>query len=485
MTTKQPSPNPHAATPNAALSSGDTPPCPIHRASVSRDGLVHRKFLFAGLAFLAFTTSAQAQVSLTTAVDMALTHSPKVRLAQSDVDKARASLNQSIDAYIPTVNAGANLGESYGYSFNPPTLFTFNAQSLVFNYSQRDYIRAAHLGINAASFALEDARQSVMEDTALSFLALLHDQQRVTVLQQESDLAQRLVSIVSDRVDAGRDTGIDLTQAQLTQAQFHLSALRQQDETANDRDHLALAMGMSPTPSLTAEGTIPPPPADFNPTPALTTAATPAVASAYANAEAKQEQTIGDHRYLLRPQLAFFAQYNRYATFTSSFKQLEAINGNIGSNEGAVAISIQIPLFDKVHKAKADESAADAVHARAEADDAQRTALDGQLKLRHSLEMLRQQSEVARLEQQLAQQQLDALTLQLNTANANPNGPDLSPKDEQNSKIAERQKYLALLDADYQLREAQIQLLRQTGQLDTWLRQSLHASSSPAVGPTP
>jgi len=437
--------------------------------------------------------TADAQVSLATAVDLALSHSPKIRIAQSDVDKARATLAQSRDVYVPVVMAGAGIGESYGYSPNPPTLFTFNAQSLVFNFSQRDYIRAGRYGLNAAALALQDARQGVMEDTALSFLALQHDQQRQAVLTQENEFAERLVAIVQDRVDAGRDTAIDLTQARLTAAQFHLSALRQEDDTSNDRDHLALAMGMSPSPTLTAEGTIPDAPASFNPMPALTAAATPAVAAAYATAVSKEEQTRGDHRYLLRPQFSLIAQYNRYATFTDSFATLENINGSkIGSNEGVFAVEIQVPLFDKLHKSKADESAADAVHARAEADDAQRTALDGQLKLRHSVEVLQAQAEVARLEQQLAQQQLDALTLQLNTASANANGPALSPKDEQNSRIGERQKYLALIDADYQLREAQIQLLRQTGQIEAWLRDSLRAtpamvtpSSTAPAPPTP
>jgi hypothetical protein len=147
-------------------------------------------------------------------------------------------------------------------------------------------------------------------------------------------------------------------------------------------------------------------------------------------------------------------------------------------------VELLIPLFDKVHKAKAEESDADAFHARAEADDAQRTALDGQLKLRHSLELLKDQAEVARLEQQLAEQQLDALTLQLNTDSPNPSGPALSPKDEQSSRIAVAQKQLALIDAEYQLREAQIQLLRQTGQLESWLRNSLSNPVGPVALPS-
>jgi outer membrane protein TolC len=438
------------------------------------------------LALAAVAATAHGQVTLSTAVDMALTHSPKIRVAQADVEKARASLEQARSVYSPSVNVGIGAGGyAWGYSPNPPALFTFNAQSLVFNFSQRDYIRAGRFGVNASELILRDARQGVIEDTALSFLALQHDERREAILRQENEFAEKLVSIVNDRVDAGRDNAIDLTEAQLTAAQFHLAMIRQQDDTANDRDHLALAMGMSPTPSLTAEGSLPPVPETIPGAPALTSDASPAVAAAYATASSKEEIARGDHRYLLRPQLSFGAQYSRYAKFTDSFGTLENIHGyNIGANEGALGVEIQIPLFDKVHKAKADESAADAMHARAEADDAQRTALDGQFKLRHSVEVLEAQSDVARLEQQLAQQQLDALTVQLNTASPNPNGPALSPKDEQNSRIAVGQKQLALIDADYQLREAQIQLLRQTGQLESWLRQSMQTAPEGATPPS-
>ena len=425
------------------------------------------------LSIAALPTSADAQVSLATAVDLALTHSAKIRLAQSDIDKARASLDQAHDVYIPVVTAGAGIGESYGYSPNPPTLFTFNAQSLVFNFSQKDFIRASRFGLNAAELALQDARQGVIEDTALSFLALEHDQQREAVLNQENDQAKHLVEIVEDRVNAGRDTGIDLTTARLTAAQFHLAALRAQDETANDRDHLALALGLQPSSSLHAEGPIPAAPTSYATEPADVSAVSPVVAAAYATAQSKEEQTVGDHRYLFRPQFSLIAQYNRYATFTDSFSTLQSINrSTIHPNEYVFAVEIQVPLLDKVHKAKADESAADARHARAQADDAQRTAVDGELKLRHSLQVLGAQSDVARLEQELAQQQLEAVTLQLNTASSNASSPALSPKDEQNSRLAERQKYLALIDADYQLREAQIQLMRQTGQLEKWLLQA-------------
>jgi hypothetical protein len=48
----------------------------------------------------------------------------------------------------------------------------------------------------------------------------------------------------------------------------------------------------------------------------------------------------------------------------------------------------------------------------------------------------------------------------------------LTPKDEQYAHIQERQRDLDVLDAELQLQEAQISLLRQTGKLNEWLKLS-------------
>ncbi len=435
--------------------------------------------LFGAAAVLLFASTANAQLTLSTAVDLALSHSPKVREAQANLAKATASVSEARDVYIPVVTAGAGLGQSYGYSFNPPTLFVANAQSLVFNFSQRDYIRASRSGMSAANLNLLDARQAVTEDAAITFLALQHDQQREAVLHDEAEISAHLVQIVQDRVDAGRDTPIDLTQARLTAANTRVARLSAEDDTARDRAHLAMLTGMALGTAIRAEGDFPTTPLDFTEQPAYSQSASPAVAAAYASANSKLEQARGDARFLYRPQVSLVVQYNRYATFTASFKQLEALNTNgtpIGANESVFGVQIEIPFLDRVHQARARESAAEANRALAEADSAQQAAVDGQLRLRHSLALLRARAEVSQLDQQLAQQQLDILTTQLTAASANPNAPVLTPKDEQNSHLSEREKSLALIDANYQLHHAEISLLRQTGQLQNWIQQSMRGS---------
>jgi hypothetical protein len=59
----------------------------------------------------------------------------------------------------------------------------------------------------------------------------------------------------------------------------------------------------------------------------------------------------------------------------------------------------------------------------------------------------------------------------------------MTPKDEQKARIAERDKYLGVIDASFQLRQAEIQLLRQTGQLEAWLKSAI--SKQPPAAPAP
>jgi outer membrane protein TolC len=58
---------------------------------------------------------AGAQISFTTAVDLALKNSPKVLMAKAEVDKAIAALSETRDIYIPTLIGGSGLGYSYGF----------------------------------------------------------------------------------------------------------------------------------------------------------------------------------------------------------------------------------------------------------------------------------------------------------------------------------------------------------------------------------
>lgn len=417
---------------------------------------------------------AMAQISFGGAIDLAVRNSPKVQMAQANVDKARAALAETHDVFVPNLVFGSAVGPpSYGFPLGQPSIFNVTSQSLVFSYAQRDYIRSARAALEAANLALRDARLAVAEDTAIAYLALDRDAQRKAALGEEANDAKHLVTIVQDRFDAGQDSAINLTTARLTAAQIRLAALRADDEASGDQDRLAQMIGLPARALTIASSSIPSLTASTNTPSGPLPASSPAVEAAYATAHAKRLIAFGDQRYLWRPQISFFAQYSLYSTFNN----YQIYYNRFQQNNAGIGVEITLPIFDKAHGDKARESAAEAVHAEREADLARNQFLEGRVKLEHTAAELSAQAEVAGLDQQLAQQQLDVMLVQLKSGTGNPGGVQMSPKDAANAEIAERQKFLAVVDANFAMRQAQINLLRQTGRLEEWIKSAAQTPS--------
>ncbi len=422
-------------------------------------------------AFASATAPAYAQISFSTAVGLALKSSPKVLTAQADVDKALAALQQLRDAYIPNIVGGSGVGPpSYGYPLGQPSIFNITSQSLVFSYSQRDYLRAAQAALDATRLNLKDIREGVAEDTAVTYLALDRDMQRQAALQEQQGFSDRLVSIVQERLDAGQDTPIDLTTCRLTAAQIRLARLRAEDETAADQAHLARLIGLPAQGIGTTSSSVPAFPATSSDLTAATMITSPAVESAYAVARSKRETAFGEARYLWRPQIYFQGQYSRFAKYTN----IQDYYLRFQQNNAAVGVQITVPLYDVAHRAKEREAAADAARAQHEADSIRDQFFDSRLRARHTAAELSTRAEIATLDQQLAQQQLGVMLVQLKAGSGNLSGPQMTPKDEQTARITEREKFVAVLNANFEAQQAAINLLRAAGELETWIAASLH-----------
>ena len=429
--------------------------------------------------------SAHAQISLVSAVDLALKSNPRVRLAQADVDKSTAVLKESKDVYIPAVTVGSGLGWSYGYPLGQPSVVNAQLTGAILSWSQRDYIRAARLGLQAALLTLNDARAAVEEDTVVTYLALDRDLARQQALDEELARAEQLVTIVTDRLNAGVDSNMDLTQAKLTAAQIHLAYLNAQDETAIDQLRLAHLIGLPSTNLATVPESVPrlgAPTADSS---TRDMPESPAVRAALSSAEAKQRTAWGDSRKLYRPQIFLAAQYSLFAKFnnyTLYFPTLPNGKSVFQYNNAGVGIQMNWPIFDRALKDRAAESAADAAHAFAEYDNARIKDQEGHAQLARSTRTLAVKAEVAGLQQQLASQQLASIRTQLQASAANPNVQQRTPKDQANAEVDERGKYVSLLNSRFDLQQAQVELMRAQGSLDGWLRA---AAATPPTAPQP
>jgi len=430
----------------------------------------------------AFAAGASAQISLSSAVDLALKNDPRVKMSEASVAKAQASLEETHDVYVPTLSANAGYGQGFGVPTGLPVVFSLTSQSLVFNFSQHDNIRAAASGLAAAKFALKDMREQVEEDVAVTYLNLDSDGRALAVLEQEHGDATRLVTIVQDRLNAGQDDRMILLRAQRTATQIELNELNLQDEIALLSDHLSRLIGL-PDDRLTAiSSSIPALPSVQAASDAGNESDSPGVRAAVAGARSKQELAFGVNRYRLRPQMSFGVNYSRIDTGQDDYTAYYPFFKGASENAVSVGVELTIPIYDRRHQDEANESKAEASRAYFESETQRDKFLEGRKKLRRSATELAVRSDLAEIDQNIAQEQLKSVLAQLSADSGSSSGTQMTPEDEQNARLKAGQQMVDVLNAQFQLSQAKVNLLRQTGQLDSWLKSAVALSESAPTG---
>ena len=128
-----------------------------------------------------------------------------------------------------------------------PSVYSVAANSLAYSFSQPDYIRAARAAlVGVRRMQLKDTRQQVILDSGLDFIQLATLNQQMTALDEETGFVHKLVEIETERVDAGLDSKVELTQARLTGAQIALRRLHLEDQAEMVRARLAYLTGLKP-----------------------------------------------------------------------------------------------------------------------------------------------------------------------------------------------------------------------------------------------
>jgi len=418
-----------------------------------------------------------AQVSLATVVDLADRNSSAVRLASADVEKAQAALSETKDVFVPSLMFGSGLPAfpAVGFTGGVPSILNANVQSLVFSLPQRQYIQAAQAGLRAASLSLRDAREQVALDASTAYIELDTVNRELESAHQQEVFAGRSVEIEQERAEAGVDPLSDLLQARLTAAQMKLKRLHLESRAAILAKQLATLTGL-PTGSITPDHASIPEIPEVKADNANRT--TTGIQSARLLAVSKQKVARGDEMNWLRPTVSFSALYSRNTTILNDFNSYYNPKKPIPTNNFNSGFQIQIPIFDRGKDAKGRGSAADALRATVEAEQAERQSELQIAELTASLRELDTVAEIAGLKQQIAGEQLTAVMTQLELGNGVGNAPgapaQLSPKAEQLARIDQQQKLEEALDAGFELAKARLSLLRALGHMEDWLHE-LHA----------
>jgi outer membrane protein TolC len=422
-----------------------------------------RNLLCAFFLFLIPVASAQNEpLPFRRAIELALQHSSGLAAAIADRERAQHSVEEQKYQFIPQVIMGSGLAATYGFPLSiegsAPTALSVNTQSMLLNLGQLDFIRSAKNELKAANFSAADRRQQVILDTASAYSQLDSVASSINVTKQQLESAERGEKLVSDRVQEGVDPQVELTKAKLTTARVRMHAADLQGTADVLRMRLAALTGLQANQIITSTETIPALP-EMKQQDDLATQASessPAVRAAAEQAAAKELKAKGERKLRfptvdLAGQYGLFTKYNNYDQYFNKFQRHNATFG----------VNIRVPLFNSAGRAHAAASEAEALKARKDAEGIKQQYSEGTLKLQRSVQQLAAAREVSKLEHQLARGEVEAAAARVEAGTA-------SFKDQEAARIAEDEKYMNFLNTSFILDQTQMQLLKATGDLESW-----------------
>jgi outer membrane protein TolC len=399
------------------------------------------------------------KLTLKEAVKLAVSNSRDLALARLQYSVSQRQIGVARSVFLPNIYTGTGVAYTNGFPLleggGAPAIFSLSYSEQIFNPPLKGEQRAAEQRSEGQRLSMDDVRDAVMTRAALDYLELAKVRHALELMRAERLSAGRILDTTRERADSGRELPIEVIKAQLTTARIEQRIAQMEDRDDSLTGELRDMMGLpeQETVEVSTEE-IPGPAAD-----ASQDVVTEALAN---NVELKQAQTeLRAREFKLKgeqggrwPSFALIGQYNvlsKINNYTEFFDKFQRNNVVFG-------VQVQIPIFasrtsSAVAFAQADFNAANL------ALQAKRSQVS--LDVRRKARLVRQaelSGEVARLELQLAQESVRVLQVQFDQGRG-------SLKDLEAAHIEENDKWLAFLDANYARQQAQLDLLRTTGQL--------------------
>ena len=430
---------------------------------VFRSVLVSSVVLLFVLRVLAPVAGAQP-VTLQRAIELAVSGSNATALSAADEMRAQQSYMAARNTFIPQLILGSGAAFTYGFPLSiegaAPSIFNLNSQSYLLNFAQREFIRAAKTEYQATTGVSQDRRDQLILETALTYIELAKTKNDLDLLHQQEQASLQLQDVVKARVEAGVESAVENTRAQLLTAQTRLRQTEAEGNSDVLRLRLSQLTGLPANSIETSSESIPPLP-EIRQDEDLAGQATRsswALKVANLRADAREERARGEHKQLY-PAVDFVAQYglfSKYNNFDQYFKKFQRNNATLG-------VVIRFPFLNYAQKAQASSADAESITARKQAEEVKQQVSSETLRLQRAVRQLTAAREVARLQFAMAQASLQSMPASIDAGKA-------TIRDQGNARVEQQERSAALLDATFQLEKAEVQLLRATGELEKWAR---------------
>jgi len=406
-------------------------------------------------------------ISLKRAVQLALAHSTRAAQAHADEQRAEASYREAKNQYLPQLMVGSSLGDTWGYPLSlegsAPSLFNVTTQSSLFNPALRDYVRAARTEYRAMAEQTKDRRNEITEETVLDYLELVKWEKEIKPLREHYEGALKMQEVSDQRVEAGVDSPLAAKQAELASARANLRVAQAEGAIDALRANLSELTGIAENSFETDPRSIPSFPEMQARSEATARAeqSSPAVLFAEQHAIAESFRARAEHRAFW-PSADFAAQYALLAEFNNWTQFFQ--RGAFQRNNASLGVVLRFPFFNPSQRAHAQAADLGALHAKQDVESTKSQVSQQTLKLRRAVEQLDAARKVSELEYEIARTNVDAVQIRMTSGTAS-----VTEGGQAQAELSE--KYGALADASFEFEKARVNLLRSTGELDSWVDQ--------------
>ena len=209
---------------------------------------------------VAQSPSAPTSITLQSAYQQALARSEDTRIAQQNLAQSQvAQLSTWVPISPQAVLSGSGTLQNAVTGSQIPQVVAAEASLLqpVFRRGFFAAREAAQLGIEAATFSLDRARQQVMLEVTTSFVAVLRSRQAVLVVDAAVQRGEAQEASANARVQAGGALRTAQLQATISLRQARVEKVRVSREVTLQELSFERLVGIKPPPTLTLPSTPP------------------------------------------------------------------------------------------------------------------------------------------------------------------------------------------------------------------------------------
>ncbi|HTC90628.1 MAG TPA: TolC family protein [Bryobacteraceae bacterium] len=419
-----------------------------------------------GVAQLPASSGVPVALTLKRAVELALQNSKDIQLARLRVQIAEQGANLTRSEFLPNLYAGSGAGYTYGLpetpGGRPPSLFSVTYTQQILNGPLKGLAKQQLEEARAQRATQEETRNAVVTQVATSYLELVKVRHSLELLRKEKDSAEKIVQVTQERQGEGYELPVEVTKAQLTRAQVVERILQLEGRQDELEVYLRNQMGMVADQKIDLAAEDLPGAAEQEGANlvAMASESSPSIAFAVSDVKAKEFRLQGEKRGYW-PTLELVSIYSVLAKY--NFKNYANFIQNFRYNNLNAGVNINVPIFSSKTRASIALAQANLDASKINLSNT-RTQVSAEVRQRsRKVRQTDAAKEVARLELQLAQQNVAVLQSQFGEGKANL-------RDMERARLDENEKWMAYLDANFRRQQAQLELLKTAGQVDTVLQ---------------